>query len=129
MRIDAQSHVPVYLQIAAGLRNAVARGVYRPGEALPSVRALAVELGVNPNTVQRAFESLEGEGLIGARRGRGMFVRDRGPLAAKTRADAALAQSFETAIRSGFAANLSADRIRDLFESVLARLTSLGARK
>ncbi len=54
MNIDPSSHVPIYLQIADAVRAAVAAGVYRSGEVLPSLRAMAIKLHVNPNTVQRA---------------------------------------------------------------------------
>ena len=78
MKIDPRSHVPIYLQIAEEVRAAVAAGLFRPGEALPSLRALALEIQVNPNTVQRAYDGLEREGLIYSQRGRGLFVAERG---------------------------------------------------
>ena len=78
MKIDPRSHVPIYLQIADEIRAAVAAGIYRPGEALPSLRAAAVEIQVNPNTVQRAYDELEREGLIYSQRGRGLFVCEKG---------------------------------------------------
>lgn len=83
MKIDPQSSTPVYLQIVEAVRHAVVRGVYRPGEALPSVREMSVKVGVNPNTVQRAYEALEAEGLIESRRGVGMFVAEGGVKAAR----------------------------------------------
>lgn len=72
--IDAHSSVPIFVQIADHTRRAVAAGMYRAGEPIPSLRALAVALVVNPNTVQRAYDQLEREGLIEARKGLGMFV-------------------------------------------------------
>ena len=78
MQIDPGSHVPIYLQIADGIRAAVAAGVYRPGEVLPSLRAMATEIHVNPNTVQRAYDELEREGLVYSQRGRGLFVAEQG---------------------------------------------------
>ena len=78
MQIDPSSHVPIYLQIADDIRAAVAAGVYRPGEVLPSLRAMAIEVHVNPNTVQRAYDELEREGLIYSQRGRGLFVAEQG---------------------------------------------------
>ena len=77
MEIDPNSHVPIYLQIADGIRAAVAAGIYRPGEALPSLRAMATAVRVNPNTVQRAYDELSREGLIDSQRGRGLFVSPR----------------------------------------------------
>ena len=77
-RIEPHSHVPIYLQIVEYLRSAIAAGVYRPGEALPSLRALALDLKVNPNTVQRAYDEMDRQGLIKSQRGVGMFVAERG---------------------------------------------------
>ncbi len=73
MIIDPKSHVPIYRQIVEQVRSAIDAGVYRPGEALPSLRALAVEIRVNPNTVQRAYEELDRQGVIESRRGLGVF--------------------------------------------------------
>ena len=83
MRIDPRSHVPIYRQIAEEIRAAVAAGIYRPGEVLPSLRAMAVEIQVNPNTVQRAYDELEREGLIYSQRGRGLFVSEQGTASAQ----------------------------------------------
>ena len=79
MTIDPHSHLPIYLQIADEIRAAVAAGIYRPGEALPSLRAMAVEIHVNPNTVQRAYDELEREGLIYASAARAFSSPSKGP--------------------------------------------------
>jgi DNA-binding transcriptional regulator YhcF (GntR family) len=63
-RIEPDSHVPIYIQIIEYLRSRIAAGVFRPGEALPSLRALALELKVNPNTVQRAYDEMDRQGMI-----------------------------------------------------------------
>ena len=62
MSVDPNNPIPIYQQIADNIRRSIAAGVYRPGEMIPSLRVLALELTVNPNTVQRAFETLEREG-------------------------------------------------------------------
>ena len=68
------------IMIASDLvRAAVAAEVYRPGESLPSLRAMAIQLQVNPNTVQRAYDELEREGLIVMQHGRGTFVSESVP--------------------------------------------------
>jgi len=114
--IDPHSTVPVYQQIAAHIRRAVAAGVYRPGEAIPSMRALALDLTVNPNTVQRAYERLEREGLIEARKGRGMFVTSDGAAAAQKKSEAAVYEVFHQGIRAGRAASIPPKRIRGTFD-------------
>ena len=65
---------PVYLQIQAQLERRVASGALAPGDALPSVRALAKQLRINPNTVVRAYRELEFRGLVETRHGEGTFV-------------------------------------------------------
>lgn len=67
---------PVYLQIQNQLERRIASGTLSPGDALPSVRALAKQLRVNPNTVVRAYRELEFRGLVVTRHGEGTFVAD-----------------------------------------------------
>jgi GntR family transcriptional regulator len=117
MRIEPDSHVPIFLQIVEQLRSAIAAGVYRPGEALPSLRALAADLKVNPNTVQRAYEEMFRQGLIQSHRGVGMFVAARGVRSALARAEETTREAFERAIASAAAAGLELDRVRQLFEA------------
>jgi GntR family transcriptional regulator len=74
MLIDPKSSTPIFRQIADQLRRAIDSGVYKPGEQLPSLRAMAVDIKVNPNTVQRAYDALEREGVVETRRGIGIFV-------------------------------------------------------
>ena len=77
--IDPRSPVPLYEQIAARIRFAIAAGEYRPGEALPSVRQLSSTLRVNPSTVVQAYRDLERDGFVEMRHGAGTFVREMGP--------------------------------------------------
>jgi GntR family transcriptional regulator len=116
MSINPNSHVPIYLQIADHIRRSVAAGVYRPGEMVPSLRQLALELVVNPNTVQRAYEELEREGLIHARKGLGMFVTRQGARSAQSKSADAVYAAFTQGIRAGQAANIPPERIRKTFK-------------
>jgi GntR family transcriptional regulator len=75
-RIDPRSPTPLYAQISARLRVAIAAGELKPGAALPSVRHLAAQLRINPATVVQAYRDLEGEGLVATRQGSGTFVLD-----------------------------------------------------
>jgi GntR family transcriptional regulator len=77
-RIDFQSGVPVYLQIIQQVKAAAATGLIRPGDPLPSVRALAEDLRINRNTVARAYAELESESVIETRQGSGCFLKDGG---------------------------------------------------
>ena len=73
-RLDPKSGVPIYRQIQDQVRFAIASGLLTAGEQLPTVRALAVELAVNPNTVIKAYSELEREGILTTEQGTGTFV-------------------------------------------------------
>lgn len=77
--LDVSSSEPVYLQIVSQVELAVARGKLEPGDQLPTVRELALQLVINPNTVQKAYTTLIGEGVIHSRKGLGVFVSDINP--------------------------------------------------
>ena len=72
--IDAADKTPIYAQLERGLRAAVATGRLQPGDQLPTVRQLAVDLRVNANTVARVYAELERDGVLETRRGVGSFV-------------------------------------------------------
>jgi GntR family transcriptional regulator len=111
MRIDLRSTVPIYRQIVDGIRSEIAGGVYRPGEGLPSIRGLAVELKVNQNTVHKAFGELESEGLITQRRGLGMFVTNRATRAAKTQSRRTALTALQSALTQCEAAHVSREEV------------------
>ena len=76
MSWEFQDHLPIYAQLMDTLKRRIITGRYLPGEKLPSVRELAAEAGINPNTVQRAFSELEREGLIYTQRATGKSVTE-----------------------------------------------------
>ena len=76
LHVNPSTGLPIYLQIQAQVKHAVAGGALRAGDALPSVRKLASDLRINPNTVARAYLELEREGVISAVPGGGTFVAD-----------------------------------------------------
>jgi GntR family transcriptional regulator len=120
MPVDPNSHVPIYEQIVRHIRGSVAAGVYRAGESLPSIRTLALDLLVTPNTVQRAYQELERQGLIYTRKGLGVFVTEGGHASAQTRSEAAVRDIFDQAISIARAASLPADRIDAIFRQALS---------
>jgi GntR family transcriptional regulator len=73
--LDSRDATPIYAQLERGLRAAIAAGRLKPGDQLPTVRQLAVELSVNANTVARVYSDLERSGVLETRRGVGSFVR------------------------------------------------------
>jgi GntR family transcriptional regulator len=129
MNVDPSSHVPIYLQIADAVRASVAAGVYRPGEMLPSLRVMAIKVHVNPNTVQRAYDELEREGLIHSQRGRGLFVAERGPASAQSRTGDGVRRAFDEAIRAGQIAGMSARQVQTIFEAALQRAAQAGSER
>ena len=79
LQIDTKSGVPFYRQIIEQVKFGIARGSLQPGDQLPTVRQLAVDLSINPNTVIRAYRELEIEGVIDTHQGSGTFVGTRKP--------------------------------------------------
>ncbi len=77
--VDTKSGVPFYRQIIEQVKFGIARGELKPGDQLPTVRQLAVELAINPNTVVRAYRELEIEGTIETHQGSGTFVSHQKP--------------------------------------------------
>ncbi len=76
MEWNFRNDQPIYSQLTLRITEAIVSGIYAPGEKLPSVRELALEAGVNPNTVQRALTELEREGLVFSQRTAGRFVTE-----------------------------------------------------
>ena len=74
LHLDYRDARPIYEQVKDGLRRLMVTGAIREGEKLPSVRAMASALAINPNTIQRAYEALEAEGYLRAEAGRGAFA-------------------------------------------------------
>lgn len=75
-KIDITSGVPVYAQLVQNVRQAIATGQLKPGDQLPTVRDLAVQLRVNRNTIARVYTELEREGYVYQRQGLGTFVAE-----------------------------------------------------
>ena len=77
LHLDYRDGRPIYEQVQDGLRRLMVSGVLQEGEKLPSVRSLAGQLAINPNTIQRAYEALEREGYVYSIGGKGSFVAPR----------------------------------------------------
>jgi GntR family transcriptional regulator len=77
--VNPSSGLPIYLQIETQVKNAVAAGALKRDQPMPSVRKLAAELGINPNTVARAYQELERDGLISTVPGGGTYVAGNMP--------------------------------------------------
>jgi GntR family transcriptional regulator len=123
LTVDTRSGVPIYLQIIEQIKRSVALGVLAPGEQLPTVKQLALDLTVNPNTVARAYRELERDEVIETAPGRGSFVRGNG--VAQSSANAAAndvgAEALMQAVREAKSLGLTSAQVRALFESALSR--------
>ena len=118
LRINPASGVPLYLQLIEQVKHAIETGAILAGEQLPSVRQMAEDSVINPNTVARAYRELEHEGIIELRHGSGAFIRES--MVARAR----LMQKAQTVVQSALdrlaSFDLSEDEIRRLVENELA---------
>lgn len=104
---DPKSSVPLNEQLKEQMRLAVAVGVLRPGDQLPTVRELAGRLRLNPNTVARAYRELQAEGLLTSTQGRGTFVSDDAKAVGEQEGRRLIADRLQKA--SGLALDLELD--------------------
>src|SRR5579872_3002736 len=122
LTVDPRSGVPIYLQIIEQVKRSVALGVLAPGEQLPTVKQLALDLTVNPNTVAKAYRELERDEIIETSPGRGSFVRANGTAAtAHAAASDVTAETLIAAVREARSIGLNAPQVRALFDAALAR--------
>jgi GntR family transcriptional regulator len=119
--IQTDGPVPIYEQIVAQVIYGIASGGLEVGMLIPSVRDLAKQLLVHPNTVARALQELERDGLITARRGRGMEVTAEAPATCRTRRQEIVRQRIRQALHEAASSALPPDAIRKLVDEELAR--------
>jgi len=129
LKPNPSSGVPIYLQLMQQVRHAIETGALKPGEQLPSIRPLAEELVMNPNTVAKAYRELEHEGVIELRQGAGAFVSDKAP----TRESAERLQAAQALVAQGIerlrSRGVTDDEIRRLVEAELAGINRSGGTK
>jgi GntR family transcriptional regulator len=120
LNIQPGSGTPIYLQIIEQLTHAIAMGVFAPGDPIPTIREMALQAKVNPNTVAKAVRELEREGVLVTRVGKGSFVNDAAPeLARRDQADKAgdLAQGYGRDMRwLGYNRDTSAELVKEKWE-------------
>jgi len=120
LRLTQSSGIPLYLQLMEQVKHAVETGALRAGEQLPTIRKVAEDLVMNPNTVVRAYRELEHAGIIELRHGSGAFIRESAATNSKItpKARAVVQSAIERLTASG----LNEDEIRRLVENELALL-------
>ncbi len=121
--ISPGSQSPIYRQVIDQARLAIATGKAAPGDPLPSVRALAEELVVNPNTIAKAYAQLSSEGLIESHPGKGVFVAQKRQVYTKAERARRIDNALEAFLQEALCLGLTPDEARKLFESKLSQLT------
>jgi GntR family transcriptional regulator len=122
LHLDFHSGLPIYTQIVNQIQSQLANGILKPGDQLPTVRALASELRVNFNTVARAYRILDEVRIISTQQGRGTYITEKPPpeVSEKLRYESleALTQRFiAEAIRLGFSEREVSQMVRDSLKS------------
>jgi GntR family transcriptional regulator len=119
-RLNPSSGVPIYLQLMEQIKHAIETGALRAGDQLPTIRKLAEDLVMNPNTVVRAYRELQHEGIIELRHGSGAFIS--ASVAGGTRVTRKAQTIVQSALERLIALGLTEDEARRLFENELAQL-------
>lgn len=121
LEVDQRSGVPIYVQLVDGVRHALGVGTLRPGERLPTVRGLAEELAVAPNTVVKAYNELQRAGLIESRPGVGtVVVTDHGEAVREQQVEA-LHERIRVLVRDAVGLGITEDELWERFEREFER--------
>jgi GntR family transcriptional regulator len=129
LRIDPAAAAPLFEQLAQRVKEAVAAGQLVPGDRLPSVRELARELAINPNTVARAYERLESEDVIVRRQGAGCFVTERRSQLSARERGRRLTAAMRRLVTDAYHMGASNDEIAASLAAELQRLPSPAERR
>ena len=111
--IDVTGRVPIFEQICRGICGDIAKGVLKPHDRIPAARVLARELGINPNTVAKAYTELERDGIIYSRVGKGSFIAEHG-----NRADRRFTDEFEQKARDALQAGVPIETLEEILRRV-----------
>ena len=118
--IDYKDRRPIYEQIVSSIEDLAVRGVLEPDSQLPSVRQLAVELSINPNTIQRAYSQLEKTGVIYSVKGTGNFVA-ADPKRLREEKMEQILQEMEKLLRQALALGVGGERMENWLHSLLEK--------
>ena len=118
--INPKSALPIYRQITDQIRWRVAAGVFAPGDKLPSVRELAAQLLVNPNTVAKVYRDLERDGLLETRRGDGTYISSEAVALAESERTRIIEEQLRSIARDVRAFGLPSQAAMDLFRRILS---------
>ncbi len=127
MRVSTASTAPTHRQIRERICGAVHAGDLREGDQLPSVRALAEQLVVNPNTVARTYADLIREGVLEGRQGKGVFVARRRPVYTKAERLRRIGEPLDSLVNEALLLGIEPAELRALLDERLKRLEETGA--
>lgn len=117
--VDTRSGVPIYKQIVRQIEKGIMGGLLKPGDQLPTVREVALELIINPNTVARAYRELEHVGVIESIQGRGTFISSDLSRPSGEDKEMAIKEKIEELIREARQLNVSPDKLEKMFKKAL----------
>src|SRR5688572_24364674 len=121
LRVDPSRPLPPSAQLVEGILDALARGQLAAGDQLPTVRGLAEEVVVNPNTVARAYRDLEALGVVEGRHGSGVYVGEEGPVIARRERRGATLLECQRAVQAAVAVGHEPGELRAAFDKALAQ--------
>jgi GntR family transcriptional regulator len=121
LMIDTSSAVPVYAQIVDQVRRAIATGVLKSGDCLPSLRDTALKLRVNARTVANAYKQLEIEGIIETRHGAGSYVTATAAAPSDNYRRETLAKAFDAVLLDAYQMDFPFDELKALFDERMTR--------
>ncbi|MDK2803385.1 MAG: GntR family transcriptional regulator [Peptostreptococcaceae bacterium] len=120
-----RSRTPIYEQIIDSIKELVVKGVLIPGERLPSVRDMAKEMTLNPNTVQKAYQELERQGIISTLRGKGTFISEDIQANNKILKRSQLMEELKKLVVEAIYLDLSKDElidyIKDIYDDIIIK--------
>jgi GntR family transcriptional regulator len=121
--IDVSNGVPVFEQVARQIKYAIAEGVFEPGQLIPSVRDMARELAINPNTVARAYRDLQSEEVIELVRGTGLAVSRGAKATCRDSRSKLIRERVRVALQEALNSQLSVDEVMKIVEAELKKLS------
>ena len=121
--IDTTSSIPIYAQIIAQVKHAIAAGILRTGDGLPSLRETASRLRINPLTVARAYRELEASAIVRTHHGRGTFVSGRSHELGEDYRREAMEQAVDRMLVEAYHLGASPDEVRETIEKRLSAMS------
>lgn len=118
--IDKMSRVPIYEQIETEIKDLIRTGILTSGDKVPSVRALSLKLSINPNTIQKAYLSLDRQGILNSVAARGSFVSEKA-LAILTKAERKRLPELETMMCELLSAGIGKEELQEALSNAVSK--------